>query len=243
MVVLFPHDRKQEAPSGSLPSYSETEVVSLTNQERQEYGLPALQRDLKLSAAAKAKADKLVKCGCFQHTLPDGQTAWDLLKEVKYDYFAAGENLAIAYTDASAMMESWMGSAGHRANILKKEYKQIGVGIADAADYRIVVQIFGDPVPEKMELQGKASYYDYVLDSGWSSKGHRVCATRDWKRGTYVEVTNVVNGKKVICKVTDYGPEYARHPDRIVDLSSYAFSQLADLKAGIIQVSIKEVEE
>lgn len=241
MAVLLPHAHKREAPSGSLPTYNETDVIVLTNQERQENGLLALQHDLKLDAAAQIKAEELVKCGCFQHTMPDGQTAWDLLKDAGYDYQAAGENLAMAYRDAGEMMTAWMTSKGHRLNILNPAFTQIGVGMADNGTFRIVVQMFGDPAPAGS--LGKASYYDYVLKSGWSSKGHRVCAVRDWPRKTMLEVTNLDNGATTRCLVTDYGPEEARHPDRIIDLSSTAFADLAPLARGIINVSVREVEQ
>jgi len=94
------------------------------------------------------------------------------------------------------------------------------------------------PQPYVLSEIGVASYYDYTLDDGWSSLGHRVCATRNWDRYSYIKVTNVANGKSVVCKVTDYGPEEAIFPERIVDLSSYSFSQIADLKLGIINVTI-----
>ena len=92
--------------------------------------------------------------------------------------------------------------------------------------------------PYVLSQTGVASYYDYTLDSGWSSLGHNVCATRDWERYSYVRVTNIANGKSIVCKITDYGPEEAIFPERIVDLSSHAFSQIADLKLGVINVTI-----
>lgn len=94
---------------------------------------------------------------------------------------------------------------------------------------------------ETPTYSGKASYYDYVLKSGWSSKGSDVCAVRDWPRGTYLEVTS--GSKTVICKVTDYGPSKAIHPDRIIDLSSHAFQQLSPLSRGVIPVTVKVVTD
>lgn len=85
---------------------------------------------------------------------------------------------------------------------------------------------------------GKASYYDYILKDGWSSKGHNVCANRDYPRGTTLIVKNLENGKTVQCLITDFGPDKAIHPDRIIDLSSYAFSQIADIDRGIIPVQV-----
>jgi rare lipoprotein A (peptidoglycan hydrolase) len=103
------------------------------------------------------------------------------------------------------------------------------------------------PIPHIIKQQphkvGVASYYDYTLKSGWSSVGHRVCATRDFKRGTTIRVTNLDNGKTVDCLVTDFGPDASIHPDRIVDLSSTAFSHLALLSSGLIKnVKIEKVK-
>lgn len=79
-------------------------------------------------------------------------------------------------------------------------------------------------------FEGTASWYDYTLDSGWSSVGHYVCAMRDFPRKTKVRVTDLSTGKHVDCLVTDY----IEHPDRIIDLSSTAFEALKPLKYGLI---------
>ena len=89
---------------------------------------------------------------------------------------------------------------------------------------------------------GKASWYDYVLPSGWSSEGHRVCATRDFPRYSTIKVINLANGKSVECLVTDFGPDEEIHPDRIVDMSSFAFSQIADVNKGIINVQVIKIK-
>lgn len=111
--------------------------------------------------------------------------------------------------------------------------------------------VAGLPVPlarnkdkEALVYQGKASFYDYRLKSGWTSLGKLVCATRDFSRGTMMLVKNLDNGKTVVCKVTDYGPNKQAHPDRIVDLSSTAFAVIGDLRMGILKnVEIKKYEE
>lgn len=90
--------------------------------------------------------------------------------------------------------------------------------------------------------QGKASWYDYTLSGIQWSKNHRTAASRDYPRGTMLKVCNIANNKCIDVLVNDYGPEKAKHPDRIVDLSSYAFSQIADIKAGIINVSVHEIK-
>ena len=92
-------------------------------------------------------------------------------------------------------------------------------------------------------IVGSASWYDYELDNGWSSKGHYVCATRDFERYTIVKVINLDNGKSVRCKVTDYGPDQQLFPNRIVDLSSTAFKRISNLKKGIIRVKVIQYKE
>lgn len=81
---------------------------------------------------------------------------------------------------------------------------------------------------------GTGSWYDYRLDGIEWSKTHSTCASRTAKRYSTITVTNIENGKSVKCFVNDY----IEHPDRIVDLSSYAFSQIADLRTGIIKIKI-----
>jgi rare lipoprotein A (peptidoglycan hydrolase) len=80
-----------------------------------------------------------------------------------------------------------------------------------------------------------ASWYDYKLGDIWWSKTHRTSASRDYPRGTYLKITNIDNEKSVVVFVNDY----VENPKVDIDLSSYAFSQLADLKLGLIRVKIE----
>jgi rare lipoprotein A (peptidoglycan hydrolase) len=92
------------------------------------------------------------------------------------------------------------------------------------------------PIPHTVKYKiGIASWYDYKLDGIEWSKTHRTCASRTLKRGSMAKVTNLANGKSVECFVNDY----IEHPQREIDLSSYAFSQIADLKLGLIKVKIE----
>lgn len=91
-------------------------------------------------------------------------------------------------------------------------------------------------------VEGKASWYDYALDSGWSSKGHYVCASRDYPRKSVLIVTNLDNGKSIDCVVTDFGPNKVIHPDRIIDLSSASFEAISELHRGVINVKVQQVK-
>jgi len=97
-----------------------------------------------------------------------------------------------------------------------------------------------DPTTPKSLDVGIASYYDYTLKSGWSSKGSMVCASRDYPRGSYLRV--YYQDRFVVCKVTDYGPDKKIHPDRIIDLSSSAFAVLAPTKLGVIPVRVERIQ-
>lgn len=103
---------------------------------------------------------------------------------------------------------------------------------------------------------GVASWYDYRLKDDtpgeYWSKNHSTCATRGWNRYGKAKVTNLDNGKSVVCYINDDGPRDCEYRyehgldrpgeciERIIDLSSYAFSQIADLGAGLVNVKVEE---
>lgn len=82
-----------------------------------------------------------------------------------------------------------------------------------------------------------ASWYDYTLNGIEWSKAHRTCASRTLKRYTMARVTNLATGASVDCFVNDF----IEHPERDIDLSSYAFKQIADLKIGLVKVKIEQL--
>lgn len=103
-----------------------------------------------------------------------------------------------------------------------------------------------EPKTEPNEFErGIASFYDYdldrvdqkCLDDNCYSMSHLTCASRDYKRGTILKVTNLDNGKTTTCRVNDYGPEDLK---RLIDLSSYAFGKIGNFKHGLIRVEITE---
>lgn len=119
------------------------EVFRLTNQERINAGLPALTYNSVLEKGAMIRAEEIIKS--FSHTRPDGSKFYTVF-EGTYDYRMIGENLAAGFTSASSVVSGWMSSEGHRANILKEGYTEIGIGIKKDKDGRLYwVQIFGDP--------------------------------------------------------------------------------------------------
>lgn len=102
------------------------EVLRLVNEIRAENGLGALTTESALTRAANKRADEIVES--FSHTRPNGESCFTVLEEYNISYMGAGENIAMGYTSAQAVVEAWMNSEGHRANILNASYTKLGVG-------------------------------------------------------------------------------------------------------------------
>ncbi len=124
-------------------------VVDLTNEERADLNAAPLRRNTTLDAAAKLKAEHMAKNEYFAHYSPDGVSPWHWFNQSGYVFAHAGENLAIHFTDSSEVVEAWMDSPSHRANIVNAQYTEIGVGTAkgtyEGYDTVYVVQLFGTP--------------------------------------------------------------------------------------------------
>lgn len=127
-------------------------VVELTNKERSGESLQSLTRNATLDEAARLKAEDMARRGYFAHNSPDGLTPWHWFDQAGYSFIHAGENLAVHFTDSENLVDAWMGSPGHRANILGGNYTEIGVGTAkgtyEGYDTVFVVQLFGAPAVE-----------------------------------------------------------------------------------------------
>lgn len=102
------------------------EVVRLTNEERAKEGLPALEVNELATQAAAVRAKEVNQL--FEHTRPNGKSCFTALDEAKVSYRTAGENIAIGYSTPASVVDAWMNSPGHRANILSRDFSAIGVG-------------------------------------------------------------------------------------------------------------------
>lgn len=125
-------------------------VIELANRARAERGQPALVESKELTAAARAKADDMIKNDYFAHTSPSGKDPWYWVKRSGYAYRAAGENLAINFTDAKEQQNAWMKSRTHRDNILNAQYQETGVAVVEGKikgkNALVTVQLFGTPL-------------------------------------------------------------------------------------------------
>jgi uncharacterized YkwD family protein/spore coat assembly protein SafA len=121
----------------------ETEVIRLVNAERAKVGRSALAENSKISNVARIKSNDFIKNHYFSHTSPTYGTPFDMLKSFGITFSAAGENIASGQRTAAEVMQTWMNSSGHRANILSSTYNQIGVGVArDSSGKLYWTQIF-----------------------------------------------------------------------------------------------------
>lgn len=120
-------------PSDTL-TYEER-VVELVNQERAKVGLKPLTMNLKLSEVARAKSQDMHDKNYFSHTSPTYGSPFDMMKQFGITYRTAGENIAMGYRTPEAVMEGWMNSPGHKANILNSSYTEIGVGYVSDGSY------------------------------------------------------------------------------------------------------------
>jgi hypothetical protein len=135
---------------GYAANISPSEVIRLTNVQREANGLSPLSENTTLDAAALAKGQDMLAKGYWAHFAPDGTSPWSFFLKFGYKYEYAGENLARDFPDAGSAVTAWMNSPSHRENILNPNYKDIGIGVVEGqlagADTTIIVQFFGSPL-------------------------------------------------------------------------------------------------
>jgi len=139
----------RQSSQNFLAAVVPAEIIALTNSERAQNNVGGLTEDALLDKAAQAKAEDMAANGYFSHVGPDGKTPWQWISEAGYQYQYAGENLAVRFIDSSDVVNAWMASPTHRANMIKPVYTSIGVGVAqgmyEGQSATYVVQYFAAP--------------------------------------------------------------------------------------------------
>ena len=113
----------------------ENEVVRLVNEIRESNGLKPLTANWELSRIARYKSEDMSGNKYFSHTSPVYGTPFEMIRAFGLSYRSAGENIAYGYGTPAAVVNGWMNSSGHRANILNASYTQIGVGYCANGNY------------------------------------------------------------------------------------------------------------
>ena len=114
-----------------------SEVLDLVNAERAKNGLAPLTLDTELTSNANVRAKEIVEV--FSHTRPNGESCFTA---VTVDWMHIGENIAMGYPTAEAVMDGWMNSEGHRKNILSGDFTKIGIGVYSSGGTLYWVQLF-----------------------------------------------------------------------------------------------------
>lgn len=110
------------AQANDYDCYAE-EMLALINEARSSVGIAPLILSIELMDVATIRAKEITRV--FSHTRPNGQKFSSLIRDGKY---TCGENIAAGYATVSETFEQWMNSTGHRANILREDYTELGVG-------------------------------------------------------------------------------------------------------------------
>lgn len=147
------------------------QIIQKTNEVRVEHGLPELHPAAKLDASSQGKADDMADYHYFSHTGPQNHDLAYFLKQVGYQYAVAGENLAMGFADADSVVKAWQASPTHNANLVDKDFREIGVGLVagyyHGAPTVYVAQHFGLPLAGVAEVQSATAPPVVLEDKSW----------------------------------------------------------------------------
>ncbi len=118
------------------------QILALVNAERKKAGVDPLTLSTEVSSVAQVKSDDMAKNGYFDHNSPTYGSPFTMLSDFGVTYRTAGENIAKGQQTPEAVMNAWMNSSGHKANILSPNFKQLGVGYSANNGSPVWVQMF-----------------------------------------------------------------------------------------------------
>lgn len=133
--LIYPGQVLQIPQLDATVTYYEEEVIRLVNEIRQQNGLRPLTANWELSRVARYKSQDMKDKGYFSHTSPTYGSPFQMIRAFGLSFRTAGENIARGYSTPQAVVNGWMNSSGHRANILNASYTQIGVGYVSQGNY------------------------------------------------------------------------------------------------------------
>ncbi len=159
IVLTKTPDQTNPKILGTISNLYPVDIIEYTNNYRNKNGLKSLKPNQKLAQAAEAKAEDMFKNNYWDHFSPNNIGPWDFILAEKYDYHFAGENLAKDFNDSNKLVNAWINSPPHKANILNKNYQDIGIAVVEGELNNkktiLVVQMFGtafDPKDYKLAL-------------------------------------------------------------------------------------------
>lgn len=133
--LIYPGQILNIPKADSTVTSHENEVIRLVNEQRAKNGLKALSADWELGRVARIKSQDMKDNNYFSHNSPVYGSPFDMIKNFGISYRSAGENIARGQKTPQAVVDAWMNSSGHRANILNSSYTTIGVGYVKNGNY------------------------------------------------------------------------------------------------------------
>ena len=133
--LIYPGQILNIPTADSTVASYEKEVVRLVNEIRVKHGLKELTYDWELSRVARYKSQDMKDNRYFSHTSPVYGSPFQMIRNFGISYRSAGENIAKGYATPAAVVNGWMNSSGHRANILNASFTRIGVGYVANGNY------------------------------------------------------------------------------------------------------------
>lgn len=134
-ALIYPGQTITIPSKDTTVSSYESEVVRLVNEIRTQNGLNPLKENWELSRVARYKSQDMKDNNYFSHTSPVYGSPFQMMKSFGISYRSAAENIAKGQSTPQAVVNAWMNSSGHRANILSSSYTEIGVGYVKSGNY------------------------------------------------------------------------------------------------------------
>ncbi|HEX7150082.1 MAG TPA: CAP domain-containing protein [Thermoanaerobaculia bacterium] len=154
-VVLF-----AVAPSLMAAEITRESVLAEMNKYRLAHRLPPLRSEVRLTNASDDRMRDMEELAYWSHVSPDGRAPFVWMKHRGYEFQFAGENLASGFETVEVLVQSWMESEGHRANILSPSYQEVGISIIEGstlgrATGKSIVVLFGRLLFEETQTARK----------------------------------------------------------------------------------------
>lgn len=200
---------------GYATNVNTSELLSLSNAKRSSSGLASYSKSVRLTQAAQAKANHMIADDYWAHYAPDGTTPWSFIDNAGYSYARAGENLAYGFATSSGVVEGWMDSPAHKANVLDGSFVHVGFGIANGENFQggkntVIVALYGEPV-----VAAPAPAPDPVITSTPSTVADSSTPTVKNSQAPEPEVqpepvkveeeTNDVNSQRLLARLAEQG--------------------------------------
>jgi len=154
---LLIHNKSNLKVLGIAVNLESSQILELINQERLLHSLSPLEINNQLNEAALLKANDMLSQNYWDHYAPNSKTPWQFINQTGYIYKYAGENLAKGFYDEKTLVQAWMDSPLHRANILNDKFTQTGIstikGEIDKEETIFIIQLFATPFStQELEL-------------------------------------------------------------------------------------------